>query len=223
MDHEDTDNRELWREHLAALDCLRHAKNLFLALALAAVACHLFAWIVFTYTDRLRPLDPITLQSDPSQTASPPWPSDQQLSDAQRWKTAIDSALNLAGFVGRGAVLILAGLFLILLLICLNARLGGASRLAACCVWTLTALAVVVPWVRTPADAVSHAASAFYTFRDLDDSFGRGQERGFIPLVRFGLCPLFVAACLVAAQISFREAYNRILKVPTARLPIHEV
>ena len=49
MDHFEATTREIAREHQAALDVLRVAKNAFFWLAVAAVALHLVTWSVVQF------------------------------------------------------------------------------------------------------------------------------------------------------------------------------
>jgi len=193
MDDLDSVSREISREYVATLDVLRHAKNVFFWLAIVAVGLHVVLWF--------------TLRGGDSTHA------------ARQWDLTVEWALAMAGFVGRVSVLIVAGVFTLALLISLTARLGGAASLAKACIWSLAALAMLVPWVRITPDDVAGVSSAFYEFEELN----RGTGDTFFAFVRFCLCPLLVAAFLVAAQYCYRSAHRKMTLHPAAKLPIHEV
>ncbi len=216
MEPADYSTTDLTREHLAALDVLRYAKNAFFSLALAAILLHIVAWIVVAHTDTLGPLLPSALSADSAAVA----PTEAQITSARRWELALQSSLTLGGFVGRASALVLCGVYVLTLLISLAARLGGAGHLARACVWSLAAVAVLVPWLHAPQEALT-AYSAFYGLEELSRS--AAESGGFLAVVRFLLCPLLVAVFLVAAQIRFRHGYVQITAAPGARLSIHEV
>ena len=134
MDESESLTREVGREHLAALDVLRHAKNTFLWLAVVAVLFHVVLWIIFRRV----------VAADPA----------NQFEQSTEWMLAI------AGFVGRSSTLVVAGVFVVILLLSLSARLGGAAGLAKACVWSLAALAMLVPWARITIEDVVGISSA---------------------------------------------------------------
>lgn len=224
MDRTDADGRQPWRETLDALDVLRHAKNLFFWLALVAVALHVASWVIVRHTDTLDPLRPITLHNDDGHAAARPVFTDTQRNAAGRWKLALRSALTLGGFVGRASALVLTGVFVVSLLVSLPAGRGGTADLAKACVWSLAALAMLVPWLRAPED-VAGVASAFYGWEDLSRTTlpEAAATGGALSVFRFLICPILVAVCLLVAQRRSRSAYARITTVPGAKLPIHEV
>lgn len=201
MDHFEATTREIAREHQAALDVLRVAKNAFFWLALAAVALHLVTWSVVRFgTDA----DSYYVDSVSAEAGA---------GLAQSWANGLISSLTVAGFVGRASMLIVASVFVVSLLVSLSARLGGAADLARACVWSLAALALVVPWTGLP--------SALAGADEFDRAVGVGS--GLISFVRFGLCPALVGVCLVLGQVRFRQAHRRITRVRTSKLPIREV
>ena len=220
MDHVESTTRDLYREHLGTLDVLHYAKDVFFWLALLAVALHVMCWIVVGYTDTLAPLAPTTLSPDSGGRGSA-MPTEEQLSSARRWQAAVRAALALGGFVGRASTLVMAGILTIALLVSLSARLGGAADLARACVWSLVALAMLVPWLRAP-DEVAGISSALGGMDDLTRASTTGGG-GLLSAVRFLLCPLLVGAFLVLAQINYRHAHRRITAAPGTRLPIREV
>jgi len=224
MDYTDATGRGLSREHLAALDVLRHAKNVFFWLVIVAVALHVAAWIVVRHTDALRPLQPLIVYGGDEDGVGQPIPTEDQLIAAGHWKVGIGWALALAGFVGRASALVVTGVMLLSLLVSLSARLGGAADLAKSFVWALAALAMLVPWLRAPEEAAA-LASAFYGLEDLSSvaSGEDGAAGGVLSVVRFLVCPIMVAVFLLVAQHRFRRAYAQITAAPGAKLPIHEV
>jgi hypothetical protein len=197
MDEMESLGREVGREHLAALDILRHAKNTFLWLAVVAVIFHVVVWIAYRRMD----------SADP----------------ANRFEASLEWMMAVAGFVGRTSALVVAGVFTVTLLISLSAKLGGAAGLAKACVWSLAALAMLVPWVRISTDDAANVPSALYGADELIRKGGGDGADGFFSFVRFIVCPVLVALFLVMAQYRFRSAYRRITKVTAARLPIREV
>lgn len=220
MDPLDGIGRELRRDHLAALDVMRHAKNAFFWLALVAVALHVGSWVVVQYTDALEPLRLVmTPAPGPAGTAMP---TEAERATAERWNLVLGTGLALGGFVGRASVLVLTGILLISLLVSLSARLGGAAHLAQACVWSLAALAMLVPWLRAP-DEVATLSSAFYAVEDLNRAVLGGATEGALAFVKFLVCPILVAVFLLLAQYRFRSAHGQIVSVPGAKLPIHEV
>jgi hypothetical protein len=224
MDETDVIPRELCREHLAVLDVLRHAKNLFFWLAIVAVALHVVSWMIVRYTDTLNPHRPLLEYRSAAGGLTPPMPTAAQLTAAHRWEVALGSALALGGFVGRASTLVVTGVFIIALLVSLTARLGGAADLARACVWSLAALAMLVPWIRAARESAA-MASAFHGLEELSRAYGGGTDAGggLLPLVRFLICPILVAVFLLVAQLRFRRARAHIRAAPGARLPIHEV
>jgi len=204
MDHFEATTREIAREHQAALDVLRVAKNAFFWLVVAAVALHLVTWSVVQFGgDRDAYYDePASLETGRGL--------------AQGWVEGLGSSLAVAGFIGRASALIVASIFVVSLLVSLSAKLGGAADLARACVWSLAALALVTPWAGLPSALSS--VDEFYL-----SPGGEGAAGGVISLVRFGLCPVLVVACLVLGQVRFRRAHRRITRVRTSKLPIREV
>ncbi|MFH1417754.1 MAG: hypothetical protein ABII12_05635 [Planctomycetota bacterium] len=199
MDEMDVLSREEGREHLAALEVLRHAKNVFIWLALVAVVLHVLSWIMLR------------------QASSP--------QAARDWELTAEWMLAMAGFVARASVLVVTGVFVLALLVSLSAKLGGAAGLAKTCVWSLAALAMLVPWVRLSSEDVVNISSAVYGVDELS-AHGPGAGGGadaFFSFVRFGICPILVAVCLGAAQYCFRSVYRRIAMPSATRLPIREV
>ncbi len=202
MEPVETPSRERIREHREALDVLRTAKNAFLVMAAAAVVLHLVSWLSVQFgteatSDReYAAFDDVDAFGEEAPSGGP------------RWVDRMGTALVVAGFAGFAAVLVLLGIFVISLLVSLSAGLGGAAPLARATVWSLAAMALVMPWVRVLPAQIEGMRSVF---------------AGTLSVVRFGLCPVLVLACLVLAQHQFRRAYRRISSVPTARLPIMEV
>jgi len=216
MDHLDIAGRE----HVASLDVLRYAKNVVLCLAWIAVALHIFSWITVAYTDTLDPLRAATVLPYGSENSGP---SERDFAIARQWERVLQSSLTLGGFVGRCSALVLAGVFIVALLVGLSAALGGAADLTRACVWSLVALAMLVPWLRAPEDMIG-VATAFHGFDDLTRAaaIDRSAAGGALSFVRYVLSPLLVALCLILAQLSFRRAYRRITAVPSA-MPLDEV
>ncbi len=199
MDEVETLGRDVGREHLLALEVLRHAKNAFLWLALAAVALHVFLWFMVR-------------RAEASDAAA-------------RWQDGLEWMLAVAGFVGRGSVIIVAGISVVVLLIGLNAKLGGTAALARACVWSLAALAMLVPWVRIASDDLVGIPSAFYEADELSRRAGGSTSLtdAFFLFVRFVICPVLVGGLLGLAQYWFRAGYRRMTATPAAKLPIREV
>ncbi|MFQ5411000.1 MAG: hypothetical protein ACE5EC_01835 [Phycisphaerae bacterium] len=202
--------REITREHLAALGIFRIARNAFFALAVFAVALHLGSWFLVQTGD-----------DTSSIRAAAPWQnqpiehdgqSENRIDDSGRWSHRMESALKMAGYVGRASALVIAGVYIVSLLVSLSGRLGGAASLAKACVWSLAALALVTPWV---AAGSGSSNSAFYGVDELMDSS--------VSIVRYVLCPLLVVVFLTLAQFEFRSAYRKISMLPSTKLPIHEV
>ncbi len=196
MDHFEATTREIAREHQAALDVLRVAKNAFFWLAVAAVVLHLVAWSAVQFG----------VDSDAYYTAT-------VSSESGGWGGRLIASIAVVGFIGRASILIVASVFVVSLMVSLSAKLGGAADLAKACVWSLAALALVVPWTGLP--------SALPGVDAFDAAPGTGG--GVISFVRFGFCPLLVVGCLVLGQVRFRRAYRRITRVRTSKLPIREV
>ncbi len=204
MDSAGTTHRDTAREHLAAFDVLRFAKNAFLWLAAAAILFHIGAWL--------------SMRGGAAQGA------DALVSGVRHASTGrFESSLAVAGFVARASVLIVAGVLIVSLLVSLSGRLGGAAGLARACVWSLAALALVTPWVRVQTEQAADLGSALYGYDQLDRAVADGSAGGVLAVVRFGLCPVLVVVCLVLGQIHFRKAYRKMTIAPTPKLPIHEV
>ncbi|MBN2560754.1 MAG: hypothetical protein JXQ75_07485 [Phycisphaerae bacterium] len=223
MDPTEGISRELYNEHLGALDVLRHAKNVFFWLAVVAVVLHAVSWVIATYTDALEPLSPVAGDHDGG-AGFEAVPTEAELNAARRWELAIESALVLGGFVGRASALVLTGVFLLAMLVSLSVRLGGATNLAKACVWSLVALAMLVPWLHAPEEVVG-AGSAFYGLDELNRAAVSepGTAGGLLSAVRFLVCPILVAVFLFIALVRFHTAYGQITAAPGARLPIREV
>ncbi len=213
MDSTDYASTELTREHLGALDVLRYAKNAFFSLALVAILLHVGTWIVVAHTDTLGPLLPSAVSGGSAV------PTDAQIGSARRWELVLQSSLTLGGFVGRASVLVLCGVYVLALLMSLSARLGGAAHLARSFVWSLAALAMLVPWLHAPQEALT-AYSAFYGMEELSRSAADG---GFLAVVRFLFCPLLVGLFLIIAQVRFRNAFAQITAAPGAKLSLREL
>jgi hypothetical protein len=158
---------------------------------------------------------------------------------ADRWESRLQAALGVAGFVGRAAVVVLVGLLMLSVLVSLSARLGGAAGLSKAFVWSLLALAMLVPWDRLTPDEVKSVPAAFYSMSDLtgvsDDPNAVAVAGDRIDLkdadtmakvldgMRYAGYPLIVLLVLIAAQSNFRAGYRRVVIAPTARLPMREV
>ncbi len=198
MDELDAINRESGREHLAALDVFRHAKTALFWLALVAVALHLIMWAIARNAD--------------SATAG------------MQWNLSMEWALAIAGFVGRASVFGVTMVFVMTLLLSLTTRLGGAAPLAKACVYSMIALALLVPWVRISPQDFGGISSAFF---GVDELQARGEGVGgadsFFAFIRFVVCPLLVVAFLGTAQNHFRMAFRKMTDLPAAKLPIREV
>lgn len=192
----ETDDLDLAQEHMAAIDVLRVAKNAFIWLAAAAVILHLVAFIlVFAARDNIDTMGP--------------------------WPDRLDQSLAVAGFVARASVLVINGIFLISLLVCLSARMGGAAALARGSVFALAALAMVTPWINasdSPAFTTALSGGAAI-YRVIAGDVGLGM----IGIIRFIVCPAVVVGLLLGGQWCYRRAYRRMTLSPPARLPIHEV
>ena len=180
---------------MAALEVFRLAKNAFFWLALAAVVLHLVSWMVIQYGDRSEVSTALDFLSE-------------EAGGEQRWIDRMESSLVAAGFVAFAAVLVVLGTYVMSMLVSLSARMGGAAGLAKASVWSLAALALVMPWVRIDPTALSAYQSTF---------------DGLLSFVRFAFCPVLVAFFLLMGQLHFRRAYRKITIVPSTRLPIHEV
>jgi hypothetical protein len=233
MDQSDVISRDLSREHVAALDTLRHAKSAAFWLAVIAILVHVAAWYLVRYTD--------VLDSAASATTNVADASDTMNGDevADRWESRLQAALGVAGFVGRAAVVVLVGLLMLSVLVSLSARLGGAAGLSKAFVWSLLALAMLVPWDRLTPDEVKSVPAAFYSMSDLtgvsDDPNAVAVAGDRIDLkdadtmakvldgMRYAGYPLIVLLVLIAAQSNFRAGYRRVVIAPTARLPMREV
>lgn len=198
MDELDAINRESGREHLAALDVFKHAKTAFYWLAIIAVALHLLMWIIARNAD--------------AATAG------------MQWSLSMEWALAIAGFIGRASVFGVTAVFVMSLLLSLTTRLGGAAPLARACVWSLLALALLVPWVRISPQDFGGVSSAFFGEEELQArGAGIGGADSFFAFVRFIVCPLLVAVFLSIAQNHFRLAFRKMTDLPAAKLPIREV
>lgn len=220
MNEPDSAIRERTREHLAALEVLRIARNAFFSLALAALAAHLLAWLLIE-TAAVAPADrgaspwqpsPAVRTDDSAAEAAP-------ATGSERWAGRVEFALRVAGFVGRASALVLAGLYIVSLLVSLTGGLGGAGGLARACVWSLAALALVTPWVGSGVDQAAGSHSALYGYDEIADS----PFSMLVSVVRFVLCPLLVAGFLTLSHLEFRRAYRKISMVSSTKLPIHEV
>ena len=136
----------------------------------------------------------------------------------------IESSLALSGFVGRAAVFVLTCVLVLSLIVSLSARLGGAAWMTKSCVWSLAALAMLVPWdLITRSDAAALTMpSAFFSVAQLNEA-ASGSVGFFWQSLRFFIYPMLVAAFLIASQFSFRRAYRAVTAAPAARLPIREL
>ena len=181
---------------MAAIDVLRAAKNAFLWLAIAAIGLHLVAFaVVFSTSD------------DADGVGS--------------WSDRFDQSLTMAGFVARAGVFVVNGIFVMSLLVCLSARMGGAAALARSAVSALAALAMVTPWINASESA--SFTTALYGSTDIYRAVGGDSALGFIGFVRFGVCPVIVILLMLFAQWNYRLAYRKMTLSPAGRLPIHEV
>ena len=220
--------RELTRDHVAALDTLRHAKNVFFWLAMISVVAHVGSWYVARHTSLLDATRTIVL--DPAVDA-PVRASNEAFDEADRWRVATESALAIGGFAGRASIVMLVALYMLGLLGNLSARLGGAAGMAKGCVWSLFALAALVPWNRLTAPEVSGIPPAFFSYDDLigyingpiadDEAVAAGAD--WQETVRFAVYPLLLGLVLVVAQLSYRAGYRKLESSPSARLPMREV
>lgn len=224
MDPAELTAGELYRDHLTSLGILRHAKNIFFWLAAVAIVLHLLSWVIVAYTDVLRPLSPTTVTILGPDGTPAAVPTEAQLATARRWEQALQSALLLGGFVGRASALAFAGIMLTALLVALSARLGGAADLTRGCVWSLVALAMLVPWLRAP-DELIGAISALGSMEDFGMTLAQrtGSIDSVVALLRYLVTPALVLIFLVFAALNFHNAHMRITAVPGAKLPIHEV
>lgn len=181
---------------MAAIDVLRVAKNAFLWLAVAAIALHLVAFaVVFSASD-----DAASIGS---------------------WSDRFDQPLTMAGFVARAGVFVVNGIFVISLLVCLSARMGGAAALARGTVSAMAALAMVLPWIN--ANDTLNMTTALYGSADVYRVVGGDAALGAIGFIRFAVCPIIVILLMFLAQWNYRLAYRKMTLSPAARLPIHEV
>jgi len=194
--HIETQDIDLAHEHMAAIDVFRIAKNAFLWLAAGAIGVHLVAFVV------------VLVRSDGAEGLGP-------------WADRFEQTLAVAGFVARASVLVINGIFLISLLVCLSARMGGAAALARGSVFALVALAMVTPWI-SPSDSPGFT-SALYGSADIYRAGRADAAIGGIGFIRFGLCPILVVVMMLLSQWSYRRAYRKMVIAPPTRLPIHEV
>lgn len=215
----DSTSQDYRREHLAALDVLRHAKNMTFWLGMFAILAHVGTWYAVRHTKLLT--GPTVADMDTSAAGST-----ASLDDATRinqWEMRLDSTLGVAGLVGRAAIVLLMGLYVLSLLVGLSARLGGAAGMAKSCVWSLLALALLVPWDRLSSEPVvaGNLPSAFYS---LDDVTRATVTSGFnLPdTIRFAAFPLVILILLISAQVTYRAGYARIVAAPAARVPMRE-
>ncbi|MFQ5429082.1 MAG: hypothetical protein ACE5E1_02125 [Phycisphaerae bacterium] len=216
--------REFIREHTAALEVLRAAKNAFFWLAVVAVLLHLASsWLIVRESGARAA--PIAATGSLSASGEAPALRSPGGDTMARWLESdrIEPALLVAGFVGRASVLVVTGILVLCLLVSLSAKLGGAAGLARACVWSLVALAMLTPWSGINADQLSRMSSALPGFGELDAAAGGGLFDSALSVVRFLLCPLLVVVFLVLAQLRFRRAYRKIAGPAVAKLPIHEV
>lgn len=212
MDQADRVSRDISRECMTALDVLRVAKNAFFWVAIVTVALHLVAW--FGSKSTAAPAGDGSQANGEAEIARRATDFDASNSVAR----AIEAQLLLIGFVGRSAILVINGAFMLALMVAIVGRLGGAAGLTKACVWALASLAMVAPWVSADAGQMVNFRSAFFGRDELYSSGGGG-----IVIVRFVVCPLLVGVFLLIAQLEFRSAYKRITAPTGARLPIHEV
>ena len=214
----DSTGQEYRREHLAALDVLRHAKNMTFWLGLLAILAHVGAWYSVRHTNLLAAQTAQIDTSTPGSTASV-----DDTVRANQWESRLDGTLGVAGLVGRAAIVLLMSLYVLSLLVGLSARLGGAAGMAKSCVWSLLALALLVPWDRLASDpaAAGNLPSAFYS---LDDVTRATVATGFnlADTIRFAAFPLVILVLLVSAQVAYRAGYSRIVAAPAARVPMRE-
>lgn len=226
MDETDNTLQELSREHLAALDVLRLAKNVFFWLALVSIIALMGSWYVVRHTHKLdNAFQAITVEPGVA------IPSEQERITAARWLHGTESAVALAGFVGRASIVMLMGLSVLGLLVSLSARLGGAAGMARAGVWSMAALAMIVPWEGLMPAGGSNLPSVFYDMSDLNAigaavasaAEAHAAASSWGELVRFCLYPLLVAGMLIGSQLAYRRGYRKIVMSPDTRLPIREV
>ena len=224
MDHVDAISREVGREHVGALNVLRHTKNVLIWLALVSVALHIVSWVVVCHTDMLDPLKLEILRTEGNADQHASLPTQVERDKARSRELMIESSLALSGFVGRAAVFVLTCVLVLALIVSLSARLGGAAWMTKSCVWSLAALAMLVPWdLITRSDAAALTMpSAFFSVAQLNEATS-GSVGFLLQSLRFFIYPMLVAAFLIASQISFRRAYRAVTAAPAARLPIREL
>lgn len=215
----DPTGQEYRREHLAALDVLRHAKNMTLWLGVLAILAHIGTWYAVRHTQLLNGPTPSELDTSAAGSTA----SLDNATRINQWETRLDSTLGVAGLVGRAAIVLLLGLYILSLLVGLSARLGGAAGMAKACVWSLLALALLVPWDRLSSEPVvsGNLPSAFYS---LDDVTRVAVTTGFnlSDTIRFAAFPLVILVLLISAQVTYRAGYARIVAAPAARVPMRE-
>ena len=214
----DSVTQEFRREHLAALDVLRHAKNMTFWLAMLAILAHVGAWYAVRHTTLLN--GQTSGEVDTSTAGSTAGVGDAN--KAYQWEVRIEGTLGVAGLIGRAAIVLLMSLYVLSLLVSLSARLGGAAGMAKACVWSLLAMALLVPWDRVTPQEYSNLPSAFFS---LDDVTRAAVTTGWdlSDTIRFAAFPLVILMLLMAGQWAYRSGYARIVAAPAARLAMREV
>lgn len=230
MDQPSDSMQELGREHLAALDVLRLAKNLFFWLAIVSILAQVGSWYIVLHTDKLENADRALTIGEGGEATGP---TQADIDRSWRWARGTDSAVSLGEFVGRVSVFMVVGLMVLSLLVSLSARLGGAAGIAKAGVWSILALGMLVPWDSLTPEAVTKVPAAFCSFEELNDARFRdlsaavemvdNASANWKDTVRFCVYPLLLAVVLGASQLSYRRGYRKIVLSPVTRLPLHEV
>src|SRR5262245_26949026 len=135
MDSADAASREHTREHMAALDTLRHAKSAAFWLATIAILAHIDSWYLVRYTTVLENGRVSAAVSTTNPTGVTGETDTDAHDKARSWELRLDAALGVAGFLGRAAAIVVLGLYAMSLLVSLSARLGGAAGMARATVW----------------------------------------------------------------------------------------
>jgi len=216
--HTEPAGQDLRREHLAALDVLRHAKNMTFWLAVLAILAHVGAWYAVRHTTLLNGQNAANVDTSTAGSTA----GVGEVSKAYEWEVRIEGTLGVAGLVGRAAIVLLMGLYVLSLLVSLSARLGGAAGMAKACVWSLLAMALLVPWDRVTPQEYSNLPSAFFS---LDDVTRAAVTTGWNApdTIRFAAFPLVILLLLMAGQWAYRSGYSRIVAAPAARLAMREL
>lgn len=227
---------DLRRDHVAALNALRYAKNVFLCLAILSVLSHLGSWYLVRHSSKLDALRITVIDaSSLGDGAAATVPTEEETITASRWRKGAESALTLAGFVGRVSLVMVVGLYGLCLLVSLSARLGGSAGMARACVWSMLAMAMLVPWERLTPDESAGVPAAFYLLDELERAApdtealaelgedGGPTSSNWMDTVRYCIYPGLLGVVLVLGQLSFRSGHRKLTTSPSARLPMREV